>query len=613
MACEYEMVNGENILSDSPLPERDLKVINYDFKRPDKFSLDQIRTLSNIHETFARLTTSSISAQLRSKVSLSVKCVDQLTFGEFIHSLPNPAAMAILNLSPLEGSAILEISPNISSAITDRLLGGKGNTLDDNRELSNIEGILIEGIVTRMFGNLKGSWSHIVELSPSLEKVESKPQHAMVLPPSEMVILVSFEILFGDIKGCMNFCIPYLTIEPIIGKLSSQYWFSQIKKENNTDILSNNIISSLKMDSEVVVQTEDLTLKQLGSLRKGSLVKLDGFTNGKSALRMGGKIILDPVYRKNRKNDSFVFDPEKNVTSADIKKIMGTRMEIKDSESLQDSMKEISEQILHVSKDINNRIGELSTSQDLLNDQVLLQNGGEGLASRIVEKPFGFIGLPEIENLYQIISADHPQLKALVLSRLDSILSARLLEMFDSNVQIDLIRRISQMERIAPLVMADIERVLEEKLDMMTSNLEPAPVGIDKVTEILNNSSRSVEKSVVESLENMDNDLAEEIKKRIFVFEDIVLLDKKTVALIVQRSDPDDLYLSMKVVDEKVKKYIFGQITKEDQSRLEEGIGNIGRVKISDIDKAQQRIVSLIRDMEENGEVLVLRPDEMVE
>ena len=154
---------------------------------------------------------------------------------------------------------------------------------------------------------------------------------------------------------------------------------------------------------------------------------------------------------------------------------------------------------------------------------------------------------------------------------------------------------------------------MEKSFSSIIENHEPELEGIEKITEILNLSSRAVEKNVVESLEIKENDLAEDIKKRMFVFEDIILLDGETISRIVERAESSDLYLSMKVALEEVKSYIFNQVSKEKKKELIDGIDKVGRVKISDIDKAQQRIVALIRDMEENGEIIVCRSDEIVE
>ena len=612
MDCEEVKVKGRDIISSTPKQDREYRVITYDFKRPDKFSLDQIRTVSVMHETFARLTTASMSVQLRHKVQMHVKSVDQMTYEEFLRSIPNPTAMAIFNLNPLKGSAVLEIDPNVSSAITNRLFGGQGEAMEVNRELSEIERTLMEGITVRMLENLKSAWSKIIDFSPQICQIETNPQFAMIVPPTEMIILVSFEISVGNVQGFINFCIPYLTIEPIIGKLSAQWWYSQVRKSNE-GLLSSQMISTLKMDSEILTKTKNLSLKRLGSLKKGSLIKLDGFREGQSYLRMGKEIVLSTSFRRGRKNITYIVDGEKDFLPEDVQRLLEDRITETNHLKLQENIKELSIQISKVSVDLTNRIGELASSQDHLNDQVFLRSSAEQLSPVKEDQPFGFIRHSDLQNLYQIIVNDHPQLNALIISRLDSSLSAGLLEMFQPEIQTDLVRRISRMERVAPEIIKEIKRVLEKSFSSIIENHEPELEGIEKIAEILNLSSRAVEKNVVESLEIKENDLAEEIKKRMFVFEDIILLDGDTVSRVVERTNLSDLCLSMKVVEEEVKSYIFNQVSKEKKKELIDGIDKVGRVKISDIDKAQQRIVALIRGMEENGEIIVCRPDEIVE
>ena len=205
------------------------KVKIYDFKRPDKFSKDQIRTVQMMHETFARLTTTALSAKLRSMVQVHVTSVDQLTYEEFIRSIPNPTTLALINMDP-KGSAILEIDPAITFTVIDRLFGGLGVPFKVNRELTDIEMAVIEGIVVHILANLREAWSTVIDLRPRLGNIETNPQFAQIVPPNEMVMLITLETKIGESEGMMNLCIPYITIEPIIQKLSAQYWFSSIRR-----------------------------------------------------------------------------------------------------------------------------------------------------------------------------------------------------------------------------------------------------------------------------------------------------------------------------------------------------------------------------------------------
>lgn len=252
------------------------KIKIYDFKRPDKFSKDQIRTVSIMHETFARLTTTSLSAQLRSLVHVHVASVDQLTYEEFIRSIPNPTTLAVINMDPLKGSAILEIDPAVTFSIIDRLFGGQGEGTKLARDLTDIEQSVMEGIIVRILGNMREAWSTVVDLRPRLGQIETNPQFAQIVPPTEMVVLVTLETKVGEVEGMMNFCIPYLTIEPIISKLSAQYWYSSVRRGTTTENL--NILRERLSKIEVTIMAEigsmNLTVNDVLSLRPGDLIRL---------------------------------------------------------------------------------------------------------------------------------------------------------------------------------------------------------------------------------------------------------------------------------------------------------------------------------------------------
>jgi len=270
--------------------QRKIKI--YDFKRPDKFSKEQIRTVSIMHETFARLTTTAMSAQLRSLVNVHVASVDQLTYEEFIRSIPNPTTLGIINMDPLKGSAVLEIDPAITFSIIDRLFGGKGEGTKVNRDLSDIEQSVMENIIVRILGNLREAWSQVIDLRPRLGQIETNPQFAQIVPPTEMVVLVTLETKVGEVEGMMNFCIPYLTIEPIISKLSAQYMYSSVRSGGTTENL--NILKERLSLIGITVSAEignmNLTVRDLLSLQRGDVIRLpDVRTGDPMVLKIGNR------------------------------------------------------------------------------------------------------------------------------------------------------------------------------------------------------------------------------------------------------------------------------------------------------------------------------------
>jgi flagellar motor switch protein FliM len=268
------------------------KIKIYDFKRPDKFSKEQIRTISIMHETFARLTTNALSANLRSMVHVHVASVDQLTYEEFIRSIPTPTTLAVINMDPLKGNAILEIDPAITFSIIERLFGGTGEGTKSQHELTDIEAAVMEGMIVRILGNMREAWAQVIDLRPRLGQIETNPQFAQIVPPTDMVVLVTLETKVGEVEGMMNFCIPYLTIEPIIGKLSAQFWYSSARRAATNENL--NTLKEKLSTVEVPIVAEigriDILIKDVLSLQVGDVVRLYNVRVGDTfSLNIGNK------------------------------------------------------------------------------------------------------------------------------------------------------------------------------------------------------------------------------------------------------------------------------------------------------------------------------------
>ncbi len=268
----------------------------WDFRRPDKFSKEQIRTVSFMHETFARLTTTSLATQLRSMVHVHVASVDQLTYEEFLRSIPSPTALAVINMDPLTGSAILEIDPAITFTIIDRLFGGPGEGAKINRELSEIERAVMESIIVRILGNMREAWSQVIDLRPRLGQIETNPQFVQIVPPTEMVVLVTLETKVEEVEGMMNFCIPYLTIEPIISKLSATYWYSSVRRGATTENLNvlRERLSGIDVPLVAEVGSITLAMKDVMSLQPGNVIRLSNSRVGDPmVLKLGNRPKFD--------------------------------------------------------------------------------------------------------------------------------------------------------------------------------------------------------------------------------------------------------------------------------------------------------------------------------
>ena len=229
------------------------------------------------------------------------------------------------------------------------------------------------------------------------------------------------------------------------------------------------------------------------------------------------------------------------------------------------------------------------------------------LTSSLQVRPFDFIRRTDPSHLLNFIQGEHPQTIALILAYLDSQKSALILAELPHNVQADVSRRIAEMKRTSPDVLREVERVLERKLSTLASEDFTQAGGIDTVVEILNNVDRGTEKIIIEALEEEDPELAEEIKKRMFVFEDIVLLDDRSIQKVLREVDTQELAKALKGVDNEVQEKIFRNMSKRAASLLSEDMDFMGPIRLRDVEEAQQKIVNIIRKLEDAGEIVIAR------
>jgi flagellar motor switch protein FliM len=206
------------------------KIKIYDFKRPDKFSKEQIRTVSIIHESYARDVTSIFSSCFRMGVHVHVASVDQLAYEEFIRAIPTPTTLIVADMEPLRGNILLEIDPAITGAMLNRIFGGAGECPRKQHELTELEARALEETFQNTVAALKKAWAAIVPINPKVVRVETNPQFTQIAPPGEMVVLITLEAKFGETEGMINVCFPHLALEPVMPRLSAAFWYGTAER-----------------------------------------------------------------------------------------------------------------------------------------------------------------------------------------------------------------------------------------------------------------------------------------------------------------------------------------------------------------------------------------------
>src|SRR6185437_1029700 len=269
-----------------------LEVQVYDFKRPERVSKDQMRALEALHEGFGRNLGAALSGYLRTIIEVSVAHIEQLTYSEFIHSLPNPTCFNLLKAEQLDGQLCLEISPLIIYPIIDRLLGGSNADLFiPQRPLTQIEQRLVQRITDRATHHLSEAWSNLTPVTFSVHDFESNPQLVQIVPPNETVVVVGFELKMGNRAGTMSLCIPYNVIEPIMGVLAAQNWFSYQRKGGQDDHLrklKTNVVNA-PVEARAFLAQTTIKLNELLALQVGDVITTDKPCEREVLIQVEGK------------------------------------------------------------------------------------------------------------------------------------------------------------------------------------------------------------------------------------------------------------------------------------------------------------------------------------
>ena len=262
---------------------------NYDFKRPAKFSKEHLRTLEIIFEHYGRLISTNLPVYLRKNIQVNVVNSEACTFSEFSTALAKPVLLSVVSFNPLGGNILLELAANLGFAMIDRMLGGPGNPLDKTRDFSEIERSIIDKILVVCVQLLREPWKNVVDINPVLDRVETNPQFAQIIAPSEMIAIVTLSIKVGDVEGLMNICLPYFTLESVMDKLNTKYWFASMKENNEEDYKDyiESAVRKVSMPIKAVLGKSVITVNDFVNLQQGDIIKLNSKVDSEMEIYVG--------------------------------------------------------------------------------------------------------------------------------------------------------------------------------------------------------------------------------------------------------------------------------------------------------------------------------------
>ena len=273
------------------------KVKDYDFARPAKFSKEHLRTLEIIHEHYGRLISTTLPLYVRKNVTVAVANSETVTFSEFSNALSNPVILGIVNFQPLQGTILLEIQTNLGFAFIDRLLGGEGVALEKARPFTDIEMPLVQRLLEICMNLMVEPWANVLEIAPTMERIETNPQFAQVISPTDMIAIVTLNIKMGDTEGLMNVCLPYFTLESIMDRLNTKYWYSTMQRGSDEHYAEHleSLIRRVDVPIRAVLGSCQVSVNDFIHLQRGDIIRLDNHLTNDMKLYVGSIYKFDAL------------------------------------------------------------------------------------------------------------------------------------------------------------------------------------------------------------------------------------------------------------------------------------------------------------------------------
>ena len=252
-------------------------VKDYDFARPSKFSKEHLRTLEIIYDNYGRALSTSLPVYLRKNIQVEVMNSEAVTYMEFSNALSNPVLLGIIDFAPLKGNIIMEMATKLGYAIIDRMLGGEGEPLEKSREFSEIELLIIERIMITCVELMREPWENVLDVDPRLERIETNPQFAQIISPTEMIAIVTINIKIGDVEGLINLCLPYITLEPVMEKLNTKFWYSSMQEATDEEFSSDieSLITKAEVPITAILGRSTISVSDFSTLVPGDIIRLD--------------------------------------------------------------------------------------------------------------------------------------------------------------------------------------------------------------------------------------------------------------------------------------------------------------------------------------------------
>lgn len=267
------------------------KIRLYNFRIPNRFTKDQIRALRGIYENFAASLSTHLSALLRKFCQVDLISVEEHTFSEFNNAISEPVLLAIIELSKGKGASLMEISPSLTRGIIDRLMGGSGAYYNQIKNYTEIEIALMEKLVNQFLALTTESWSIFCEINPKVERIETRPQFAQIVPSGEIIAIITFSVKMGEIDGTINYCLPHVVVESLLKDAKTKTDFYETNNKVESESKAEEILRKIQntyVDIKCAFNDSAINAKEVMMLQEGDVLVIDHKANQEVNLRIKG-------------------------------------------------------------------------------------------------------------------------------------------------------------------------------------------------------------------------------------------------------------------------------------------------------------------------------------
>ncbi|HAP43823.1 MAG: hypothetical protein A2087_01125 [Spirochaetes bacterium GWD1_61_31] len=591
----------------------------FDFRYPDKLSKERLRTLEMMHQAYASALAARLVSELRCPADVRVCGLEQQTYGDYIASLTGRQGFYLAALDPIKSNLLLQLDSQSAGRLLERLFGAPvaqlvaADPLDNQApglaaaSWSEAEGQALRAAAPWLLDELRQAWQGLGSGAGRLVGVESDPRLCQILPPHEMVLVVGLELSLAGQPGRLNLVYPFLFLEPLAKRLTPAWWYEVPAGDQRRP--SRDLARQVPLDSQLLCPAGELSVAALRALRPGSELPLPALDRGLAVLRCGGEAVaaLDGLQRSDEAWSANFVPEARDPADAGDEVISDPLTAL--AQDLKSGLAAIQNSLGSALQGLSGELAGLQARQDELSDRVLYGQADLDEAPAGARRSFAALAGVAGSDLALLLSGERCQLQALLLAFMDSAQAADSLSLLPAGIQTEVVRRLANLDWVPPVVLSLLDAWLAGRL--RHSERGPAKLGgVAKVVDILSQVPRAVESQVILSLDTSDPALAESIKRNMFVFEDICLLDDESIAAVLARASEQDILLALKGVAEKSRDLILARFPAAIAERLLAALKAMGRVRLSDADAAGFRVVEVIKQLEGEGQIVILRSDE---